>query len=254
MVCYPADSCCSHGYPQKMWITPVTAITGTCKPVFPYDMSEQRVTDLTRAIREWAAHQNFSRRGGRRRKNRVYKLLESGTDLNGVQGALAEMYRLRQHHYQSQDIGISPRRRELLKYLLEEHGMDPVEADEQGDTLLHLLCRFDAPMADLRLLFGHGAKAIVNASNAGGETPLLAHLRSSAPTKGVVEILLRNGADPDVTDDAGVTPFTALQAKSARLPMAEALADLLVRSSREHRSGKRRAVSAPAPHHNLRPA
>ena len=192
-------------------------------------MSEQNETELTRAIRDWAEHQDFSQRGGRRRKERVYKLLRQGTDLKGVQGALAEMYRLRQHNYQSEDIGISPRRRALLQYLLEEQGMDTAEADAQGDTLLHHLCRFDAPMADMRLLFGHGASAVVDARNGTGETPLLAHLRSSALIQGVVNMLLHHGADPDAADDAGVTSLAALHAKSARLPMAETLADILER-------------------------
>ena len=199
-------------------------------------MSEQNETELTRAIRDWAEHQDFSRRGGRRRKERVYKLLRQGTDLKGVQGALAEMYRLRQHNYQSEDIGISPRRRALLQYLLEEQGMDTAEADAQGDTLLHHLCRFDAPMADMRLLFGHGAKAVVDSRNSTGETPLLAHLRSSAPIQGVVNMLLHHGADPDADDDAGVTPLAALHAKSARLPMAEVLADILAQRSCERRT------------------
>ena len=199
-------------------------------------MSEQKTTELDEAIRDWAEHQDFSRRGGRRRKERVYKLLRQGTDLKGVQGALAEMYRLRQHNYQSQDIGISPRRRELLQYLLEEQGMDTAEPDAQGDTLLHLLCRYDAPIADLRLLFGYGAKAVVDSRNSTGETPLLAHLRSSAPIQGVVNMLLHHGADPDAADAAGVTPLAALQAKSARLPMAEVLADILAQRSCERRT------------------
>ena len=190
-------------------------------------MSEQNETELTRAIRDWAEHQDFSQRGGRRRKECVYKLMRQGTDLKGVQGALAEMYRLRQHNYQSQDLGISPRRRALLQYLLEEQGMDPAEPDANGDTLLHHLCRFDAPMADMRLLFGHGAKAVVDARNSTGETPLLAHLRSSAPTKGVVEILLRNGAGGTARQigpiadgrDAGRNPgATALRAPVRNAP------------------------------------
>ena len=199
-------------------------------------MSDLNETELVQAIRDWAEHQDFSRRGGRRRKERVYTLLRQGTDLNGVQGALAEMYRLRQHNYQSEDIGISPRRRELLQYLLEEQGMDTAEADAQGDTLLHHLCRFDAPIADMRLLFGHGAKAVVDSRNSTGETPLLAHLRSSAPIQGVVNMLLHHGADPDAADNDGVTPLAALQAKSARLPMAEVLADILAQRSRERRT------------------
>ena len=114
--------------------------------------------------------------------------------------------------------------------------MDTAEPDAQGDTLLHHLCRFDAPIADMRLLFGHGAKAVVDSRNSTGETPLLAHLRSSAPIQGVVNMLLHHGADPDADDDAGVTPLAALQAKSARLPMAEVLADILAQRRCERRT------------------
>ena len=245
MVCYPADSGCTHGYPQKMWITPVTATTRTGNPDFTYHMSEQRVTDLARAIRDWAGHQDFSTRGPRRYKNRVDALLAYKPDLSGPQsdvaGAVAELYRLQQHNHKSADIGMSPRRRDCLLRLL-GLGLSPAETDENGDTMLHQLCRYDAPMADIRKLLGSGAKDVANARNAAGETPLLAHLRSSAPIRGVVDMLLVNGASPDIADNDGVTPMMALQVKAARLPLAEALADILIRKSNE-----RRSVSTPQP-------
>ena len=202
-------------------------------------MSEQRVTDLARAIRDWAGHQDFSTRGPRRYKNRVDAFLAYNPDLSGAQsdvaGAVAELYRLQQHNHKSADIGMSPRRRDCLVQLL-GLGLDPGAPDANGDTLLHHLCRYDAPIADLRLLFGHCAKAIVDSRNSSGETPLLAHLRSSAPIQGVVNMLLHHGADPDADDDAGVTPLAALHAKSARLPMAEVLADILAQRSCERRT------------------
>ena len=219
-----------------MWITPVTATTRTGNPDFTYHMSEQRVTDLARAIRDWAGHQDFSTRGPRRYKNRVDALLAYKPDLSGPQsdvvGAVAELYRLQQHNHKSADIGMSPRRRDCLLRLL-GLGLSPAETDENGETLLHQLCRYDAPMADIRKLLGSGAKDVANARNAAGETPLLAHLRSSAPIRGVVDMLLANGASPDIADNDGVTPMMALQVKAERLPLAEALADILMRKSKE---------------------
>ena len=206
-------------------------------------MSEQRVTDLARAIRDWAGHQDFSKRGPRRYKNRVDALLAYKPDLSGPQsdvaGAVAELYRLQQHNHKSDDIGMSPRRRDCLVQLL-GLGLDPAEPDANGDTLLHHLCRHDAPMADLRQLLGvlgGGAIGVVNAQNTSGETPLLAHLRSSSPTRGVVDMLLANGAEPDIADNDGVTPLRVLQAKATRLPLAEVLADILERRSLDARSG-----------------
>ena len=194
-------------------------------------------TALAKAIRDWAEHQDLSKPGNRQYKRRVDALLDTGPDITGVQSAVAELYRRRLHDYKSSDIGMSPRRRECLKHLL-EMGMDPSEVDSAGDTLLHQLCRFDAPMADIRLLLGAGAGDVINARNGAGETPLLAHLRSSAPTQGVLLMLLANGANPDIADHDSVTPMMVLQTKSARLPTAEVLADILERHGRERPEGK----------------
>ena len=184
----------------------------------------------------WAEHQDQSIPGNRQYKRRVDALLATGPDVSGVQSSVAELYRLEQHSYKSEDIGMSPRRRECLKHLL-ELGMDPAEADSAGDNLLHQLCRFDAPMADIRLLLGFGATTVIDASNGTGETPLLAHVRSSAPVQGVVEMLLANGASPDIADNDGVTPMMVLQVMSEWLPTAEILADILERHGRGEPEG-----------------
>ena len=193
-------------------------------------MGEQTTTELAPAIRDWAAHQDFSKRGSRRCRNRVTTLLAYKPDLSGPQGdvatAMGEMYRRARHNHKSPDRGMSVRRRGLLEDLL-ALGLEPDRPDAMGDTLLHHLCRHDAPMADIRLLFGCGAVAAVNAPNAGGETPLLAHLLSSSPTQGIVNMLLHHGADPGVADHDGVTPMQALQVKSPRLPTAEKLSEIL---------------------------
>ena len=46
-------------------------------------------------------------------------------------------------------------------------------------------------------------------------------------------MLLANGASPDIADHDGVTPMMVLQVRSARLPTAEVLADILERQGKE---------------------
>ena len=85
-------------------------------------MSKQKITELDEAIRDWAAHQDFSRRGSRRCRNRVSTLLAYKPDLSGQQGdvaaAVGEMYRLARHSHKSLDMNMSVRRREFLADLL----------------------------------------------------------------------------------------------------------------------------------------
>ena len=202
------------------------------------------VMTLGEAIRDWAAHQDCTQRGNKRRKGVADRRLACSPDLTGLQGAVAELYRLQQHSYKSEDIGISPRRREFLKDLLQQ-GMDPAEADATGDTLLHHLCRHDAPMADMRQLFQYGAGAVINIQNAVGETPLLAHVRSAAPIQGVLQLLLANGADPAIADNDGVTPMMALQVKSPHMPTVDKLADLLEHHGKSPTPGQEEAVATP---------
>lgn len=157
-------------------------------------MSTENETPLAEAIRDWAGHQDYTQPGSRRCKRHVDALLQQdpAPDLTGVQSAVAELYHL-QHSYKNQNyMGMSPRRRECLKQLL-ALGLNPAQVDAAGDTLLHLLCRFDAPLDDIRLL-----------------------------------MLLKHGANPGIGDQDGVTPQQVLRVKSSRLPTADELAELLL--------------------------
>ena len=193
--------------------------------------STPQVSELAQAIRDWAGHQDFTKHGSRRCRNRVTALLAYKPDLtevSDVQPAVAELYRRMRHSHKSDDRGMSYRRRDCLKELL-LLGLDPTVADLNGDTLLHKMCRHGAPMADIRLLlkdFGGGG---LNTQNHTGETPLLAHARSAAPVQGVLLMLLKNGANPDIADNNSVTPHDALRVKSPRLPTADKLADMMAR-------------------------
>ena len=130
------------------------------------------------------------------------------------------------HSHKSDDRGTSYRRRDCLIELL-ALGLDPTVADVAGDTLLHQLCRHGAPMADIRQLLSFFKDDGINMQNHTGETPLLAHVRRSAPVQGVVRLLLANGASSDIADNDDVTPRAALQVKSTRHPDADKLADIL---------------------------
>ena len=186
-------------------------------------------SELAQAILNWAGHQDFTKRGSRRCRNRVNTLLAYKPDLTGVsdvQPAVAELYRRMRHSHKSDDRGMSYRRRDCLIELL-ALGLDPTVADVAGDTLLHQLCRHGAPMADIRQLLSFFKDDGINMQNHTGETPLLAHVRSSAPVQGVVRLLLANGASPDIADNDDVTPMDALQVKSTRHADADKLADIL---------------------------
>ena len=72
-------------------------------------------------------------------------LVSCQPELTGVPSAVAELYRLQNHTPNSDDRSMSPRRRKVLTRLL-ELGLNPALADDNWDTLLHHLCRHNAPM------------------------------------------------------------------------------------------------------------
>ena len=104
-------------------------------------------------------------------------------------------------------------RRALLEKIL-HCGLEPDWADEHGDTLLHILCRCDAPSADLVLLLGYDIN--VDARNHAGETPLLVYLDKSKPPPlaGLME-MIDEGADVDAASHAGRTPIQIVKAFSS---------------------------------------
>lgn len=88
-------------------------------------------------------------------------------------------------------------------------GADPTRTDEQGDTALHFAVRSPNGRTEVaeRLL---AAGTDPNAPGAGGRSPLhaaLERLRSSGVSIPMVELLVAAGADPDMWDDEGKTPW-----------------------------------------------
>ena len=75
-------------------------------------------------------------------------------------------------------------------------------ADENGETLLHLLARQGQEEA-ARFLLDHNAD--VNARSDYGRTPL--HEAALHGKRPLARLLLARGADPNVQDDGGFTPF-----------------------------------------------
>ena len=104
-------------------------------------------------------------------------------------------------------------RRALLEKLLHS-GLEPGWTDEQGDTLLHVICRSSAPSDDIKLLLENGFD--VNARNHVGDTPLLVFLnRSHTPPRAGLMVLIGADADIRAANDAGQTPVQTLKAYAA---------------------------------------
>src|SRR5262249_6094410 len=56
-----------------------------------------------------------------------------------------------------------------------------------------------------------------NCSFSSGRTPLIANVRSSCPSAATVQALLQSGADPRLTDNAGLTALDYARRKLSRL-------------------------------------
>ena len=139
-------------------------------------------------------------------------LLQFGADARYAHKALVENYQPRRLQ-----TGTGKRRWKYPKYrraLLEKllhFGLEPGWTDEQGDTLLHVICRSGAPSDDIKLLLENGFD--VNARNHVGDTPLLVFLnRSHTPPLVGMMALLQARADVDAVNNAGRTPVQTLKA------------------------------------------
>jgi len=81
------------------------------------------------------------------------------------------------------------------------------------EKLLYLAAvRGDADLVAERLGWGYP-----NCSFAKGRTPLIANVRGSSPSAATVRALLAGGADPNVTDDSGLTALDYARRKLVRL-------------------------------------
>src|SRR5436305_2010625 len=82
------------------------------------------------------------------------------------------------------------------------------------EKLLYLAARRgDADLVAERLSWGINP----NCTFAGGRTPLIANVRGSSPSAATVRALLERGADPGLTDEAGLTVLDYARRKLARL-------------------------------------
>ena len=143
-------------------------------------------------------------------------LLQFGADAKYAHKALVENYQPRRLQ-----TGTGKRRWKYPKYrraLLEKllhFGLEPSWTDEQGDTLLHVICRSGAPSDDIKLLLENGFD--VNARNHAGDTPLLVFLnRSYTPPRAGLMVLIGADADIHAANNAGRTPVQTLKAYAAR--------------------------------------
>uniref|UniRef100_A0ABD2WL77 Protein disulfide-isomerase n=1 Tax=Trichogramma kaykai TaxID=54128 RepID=A0ABD2WL77_9HYME len=90
---------------------------------------------------------------------------------------------------------------------------DPNVTNVDGSTLLHFMCQItvDEERSDewtqlfFRLNKELGQVVRVNAQNDKGQTPL--HLALLNCRRGLIELLLRKGADPNLADEKGMTPL-----------------------------------------------
>ena len=144
-------------------------------------------------------------------------LLQFGADAKYAHNAMVEHYQPRrlQTGTEKRRWKYPKYRRALLEKLLHS-GLEPGWTDEQGDTLLHVICRSrsDAPSDDIKLLLENGFD--VNARNHAGDTPLLVFVNRSHPPPLVgMKALLQAGANVDAANNAGRTPVQILKADAA---------------------------------------
>src|SRR5437870_1877838 len=82
------------------------------------------------------------------------------------------------------------------------------------EKLLYLAAqRGDADLVAERLSWGIDP----NCSFSKGRTPMIANVRGSCPSAATVRALLKSGADPNVTDEPGLTVLDYARRKLARL-------------------------------------
>uniref|UniRef100_A0ABD2XG76 Uncharacterized protein n=1 Tax=Trichogramma kaykai TaxID=54128 RepID=A0ABD2XG76_9HYME len=102
-------------------------------------------------------------------------------------------------------------RLEIFKLLL-ENGANVNRVDSDRDTILHLILRSDAwrpNLMEVVELLMVKCRIDVNAKNVNGHTPLHVAVGHCIETK-AIELLLKNGANPNIVDLRGMAPINTI--------------------------------------------
>ena len=181
-------------------------------------------------------------------------LLQSGSHPGGpAYDALAGFYKdFGANTTYQNERGLLPERRELLEFML-QLGMDPSHTISQqesacGDTLLHVLCRHDAPIEDIQMLLVDDRKhdrGTINTKNADGDTPLASHIGGEELRIGVVRTLLEYGADAAVINNEGLSLLSLLD-KRPEVEVTDSVREALIDNGADEPSHSRSPQSAQA--------
>ena len=150
-----------------------------------------------------------------------------GVRPEGAYNALVQLYEVFEAATRDPDVRIrSPERRRLLSIML-MHGLDPARTTSlYGDSMLHTLCRYGAPIDDILLLLENN-RTLANTKNAGGDMPLQCYIKNAETLRiGVVRALLEHGADATIEDGQG-RPLLSLLDRRGHVP---GLRDMLVQN------------------------
>ena len=147
-------------------------------------------------------------------------LLQAGAIPDLAIYELNKLYAVFRADISSPDAGIRlPVRRRLLSLLL-RYGLDcnrAVSDNYDGDTLLHTLCRYEAPASDIKLMLDHD-HTLVSVKNGDGDTPLQVYIKEAeTPRVNAAKALLEAGADASLYDNKG-RPLLSLRNRCPRIP------------------------------------
>ena len=145
----------------------------------------------------------------------IYALLDNGAEPGNCHDQLADLYLNMCNLDWRDELRLYSYRRSVLAALL-RRGLDALYVFDaaRGYHLLHALCRYGAPIKDVRLLLDSGAGDGINSLTRAGETALHLHLAcAGSPVLGTVRDLLEHGADATIPDGEGRTVIEILHSR-----------------------------------------
>ena len=159
-------------------------------------------------------------------------LLQAGARPEHAYDALHSMYKVYEYDRSDPDVIFRPAVVRRLLTVMLRHGLEPAQVVPTclyGDTLLHAMCRYSAPIKDIGLALQYSNNPPVNIRNADGDTLLLCYVKNSNVLRiGVVRTLLEHGADASICDGMGRSLLSFLE---RRYSVPDGLREMLVDNS-----------------------